>query len=48
MGSKFCVINTKSPLNEFIGLRSEKYLYLKDTDECGKTAKGIKKNQLYR
>ena len=27
-----------------IGLRSKMYLYLKDTDECGKTSKGIKKN----
>ena len=25
---------------EFIGLRSKMYSYLKDTDECGKTAKG--------
>ena len=32
------------PVNEFIGLRSKMYSYLKDTDECGKTAKGIKKN----
>ena len=32
------------PINEFIGLRSEMYSYLKDTNECGKTAKGIKKN----
>ena len=32
------------PINEFIGLRSKMYSYLKDTDECGKTAKGIKKN----
>ena len=31
------------PVNEFIGLGS-KSLYLKDTNECGKTAKGIKKN----
>ena len=31
-------------INEFIGLRSKMYLYLKDTDECGKTAKGIKKD----
>ena len=29
-------------INEFIGLRSKLYSYLKDTDECGKTAKGIK------
>ena len=34
------------PINEFIGLRSKMYSYLKDTDECGKTAKGIKKNAL--
>ena len=32
------------PLNEFIRLRSKMYSYLKDTNECGKTAKGIKKN----
>ena len=32
------------PINEFIGLRSKMYSYIKDTDECGKTAKGIKKN----
>ena len=31
-------------INEFIGLRSEMYSYIKDTNECGKTAKGIKKN----
>ena len=31
-------------INEFIGLRKKMYSYLKDTDECGKTAKGIKKN----
>ena len=29
------------PINESKGLR---YSYLKDTDECGKTAKDIKKN----
>ena len=32
------------PINEFIGLRSKMYSYLQDTNECGKTAKGIKKN----
>ena len=33
------------PINAFIvGLRSKMYSYLEDTDECGKTAKGIKKN----
>ena len=32
------------PINEFIGLRSKMYSYLKDTDECGKTVKDIKKN----
>ena len=32
------------PINEFIGLRSKIYSYLKDTNECGRTAKGIKKN----
>ena len=31
-------------LNELIGLKTKIYSYLKDTDECGKTAKGIKKN----
>ena len=31
-------------VNEFIGLRSKMDSYLKDTNECGKTAKGIKKN----
>ena len=32
------------PINEFIGLRSKMYSYIKDTDECDKKAKGIKKN----
>ena len=32
------------PINEFIGLRSKMYSYLKGTDECGKKVKGIKKN----
>ena len=32
------------PVNEFIGLRSKMYSYLKDTDERGKSAKGTKKN----
>ena len=32
------------PLNEFITLTSKMYSYIKDTDESGKTAKGIKKN----
>ena len=32
------------PVVEFIGLRSKMYSYMKDNDECGKTAKGIKKN----
>ena len=32
------------PINEFIGLRSKMYSYLKDTNDCGKTVKGIKKN----
>ena len=36
------------PINEFIGLRSKMYSYLKDTDECGKTAKGIKKNVIQK
>ena len=32
------------PISEFIGLNSKMYSYLKYTNECGKTAKGIKKN----
>ena len=32
------------PVVEFIGLRSKMYSYIKDNDEGGKTAKGIKKN----
>ena len=32
------------PVVEFVGLRSKMYSYVKDNDECGKTAKGIKKN----
>ena len=32
------------PINEFMGLRIKMYSYLKDADECGKTATGIKKN----
>ena len=32
------------PINEFIRLSSKVYSYLKDTDECGETAKGTKKN----
>ena len=32
------------PSNVFIGLRSKMYSYLKDTDECRKTAKSEKKN----
>ena len=31
-----------NPINEFIRLRSKRYSYLKDTYECGKTAKSIK------
>ena len=31
------------PINEFIGLRSKMYSYLKDSNECGKTAKGMLK-----
>ena len=34
------------PINEFIGLRSKMYSHLKDTEECGKTAKGIKNNAI--
>ena len=32
------------PINEFIGLRSEMYSYIKDNEKGGKTATGIKKN----
>ena len=32
------------PITEFVGLRSKMYSYMKDNDEGGKTAKGIKKN----
>ena len=32
------------PIDEFIGLRSKMYSYLKDTVEYGKTATGMKKN----
>ena len=32
------------PVNEFIRLRSKMYSYLKYTNECGRTVKGIKKN----
>ena len=32
------------PICEFIGLRSKMYSYIKDNNEGGKTAKGIKKN----
>ena len=32
------------PIIEFIGLRSKMYSYLKDNQNVGKTAKGIKKN----
>ena len=35
---------SRIPVNEFIGSMSKMYSYLKDTNECGKTAKGIKKN----
>ena len=32
------------PITEFVGLRSKMYSYIKDNDQGGKTAKGIKKN----
>ena len=32
------------PIIEFIGLKSKMYSYIKDNEEGGKTAKGIKKN----
>ena len=41
---KFTDEVSRIPVNAFIGLRSKMYSYLKDTNECGKTAKGIKKN----
>ena len=31
------------PTFEFVGLKSKMYSYIKDNDQCGKTAKGIKK-----
>ena len=33
------------PIDEFIGLRSVMYSYLKDTDKCGKTGKGYEKER---
>ena len=32
------------PITEFIGLKSKMYSYVKDNEEGGRTAKGIKKN----
>ena len=32
------------PITEFVGLRSKMYSYIKDNNQGGKTAKGIKKN----
>ena len=32
------------PITEFVGLRSKMYSYIKDNQQGGKTAKGIKKN----
>ena len=32
------------PINEFIGLRSKMYSYVKDNEQSARTAKGIKKN----
>ena len=32
------------PINEFIGLKSKMYSYVKDNEKGGRTAKGIKKN----
>ena len=31
-------------ITEFVGLRSKMYSYIKENNQCGKTAKGIKKN----
>jgi len=31
------------PITEFIGLRSKMYSYIKEKNQCGKTAKGTKK-----
>ena len=32
------------PINDFIGLRNKMYSYIKDNNECNKTAKGVKRN----
>ena len=32
------------PISEFVGLQSKMYSYIKENNQCGKTAKGIKKN----
>ena len=32
------------PITEFVGLKSKMYSYVKDNEEGGRTAKGIKKN----
>ena len=32
------------PITEFVGLRSKVYSYIKDNNQCGKTAIGVKKN----
>ena len=34
------------PITEFIGLKSKMYSYVKDNEEGGRTAKGIKKNAI--
>ena len=44
MTGKFKDEESGIPVSGFIGLRSKMYSYLKDSDECGKRAKGIKKN----
>ena len=36
------------PICEFVGLRSKMYSYMKDNQQGGKTAKGIKKNVIKR
>ena len=40
---KFKDESSRIPVNEFVGLRSKMYSYLKDNDKFGKTAEGIKR-----
>lgn len=41
---KFKDESSSVPITEFIGLRSKMYSYIKENQQVGKTAKGIKKN----